>query len=133
VSASHCGRGDAAEPEKRRQERDDDQDERIVNKISGHVGGLQKLGGLFRRQLRLATQTAVFGSLAQVTADEMFMGAVILPSFPLGGERGPGPVLCATFSRRREKGSAPADWARAHEGKTPTFRRSVPHKRAEHV
>lgn len=43
VSAAHGGRSDAAEPEKRRDERDDDQDERIVNEVSGHVGGLHEL------------------------------------------------------------------------------------------
>ena len=37
VSAAHRGRSDAPEPEQPRDERDDDQDKRIINEISGHL------------------------------------------------------------------------------------------------
>src|ERR1700722_3295432 len=64
VSAAHGGRGDAAEPEQRRDDRNDDQNKRIIYKISGHVSESPGLGGRFRHELRLERRPPGFGSLA---------------------------------------------------------------------
>src|SRR6185312_17052947 len=37
VSPAHRGRGDAAKSKRRRDNRDDDQNQRVINKISGHM------------------------------------------------------------------------------------------------
>src|SRR6185437_12233427 len=42
VSPAHRGRGDAAKPEQGRDQRDDDQNQRVINKISGHMDSLSE-------------------------------------------------------------------------------------------
>src|SRR5579863_262044 len=44
VGPAHRGRGDAAKSKQRRDNRDDDQNQRVINKISGHMDAFQNRG-----------------------------------------------------------------------------------------
>src|SRR5271168_2362942 len=62
VSAAHRGRRDAAEPQQRRDDRNHDQNKRIIYKVSGHVSASPGLGARFRHELRLERRPPGFGS-----------------------------------------------------------------------